>query len=223
MLASEKPPRLRIRDVYSIYDKIKKFASKNIPFSRIAMRHERSIGETYYPILDLWWETYRADRYFDEGEWLLTWLNDVDGRKIFALFKKRIKEAMTVGSRSLTIYLHQGRFIEEDDLFSDEDPDECEPTKKITYEEICLATAAGRNKHGLKNFQYGDEEELHRQEGLFGIYEYDDLDESAIIFLGYEFPHSFRTLEFIFQSLGYRAALIQDKPVKFIHEFTIGW
>ena len=226
---------MRVEEIYSIYDDIKGFASKVLPHAEFAMRSECFRGETIFSICDLWWETYRGDPGFEEGEWLLTWLNDVDGRALLTGIRKKIKKQMSVGKKSLILHLHQGRFLSNEDYINafdesehegedGDDVDQRENAYRLAYKDVLQASAAGKHKLRIAEFQYGDKDTLEEQDRIHHISEdTGSVEEGRIVLEGLEFPHSFEALEFLFNTLGYRSRLLQHKPVKFIHELVINW
>ena len=234
-LESEPTLRMRVQEIYSIYDDIKSYASKVLPHAKFAMRSECSRGETIFSICDLWWETYRKDPDFEEGEWLLTWLNDVDGRELLAEIRTKIKKQMSVGEKSLILHLHQGRYLANEDYINafdesehegedGDDVDQRENAYRLAYQDVLRASAAGQHKLRIEEFQYGDKDTLEEQDRIHHISEDTAyIEEGLIVLEGREFPHSFEALEFLFKALGYRSSLLRHKPVKFIHELVINW
>ncbi len=221
---------LEIQYFCELYDEILSLVSKLLPNAVLAFGSEYPSSKNSVPICDLWWETskYKEDIkcQFDqngcgeiEGELLLTWLNDVDGKKIMNILRDKIKQHMLENKKYLTLFAHQGRFVEVGDF--DFDHLSKNGTARLLYRTMLESCPAGTSSHRLNNFQYGDDQYLEDLEtAIPSIWE---LEPSRLYIENREFPFTFRAFEFLFTSLGFTTTITIDNPAQWIHKIKISW
>lgn len=150
---------------------------------------------------------------------LLTWLNDVDGRAIMNSIRNKIKMAVLSNQTELDLFAHQGRFINLND-YSDLESSDIDKLTKL-FNSLLENHPDEIRALLLKNFQYGDDEDLDCV--IESLSEYYEFDPSALYIEGRQFPLTHNAFEFLFTSLGFNVKILINNPTQWIHKIKISW
>jgi hypothetical protein len=217
---------IEIKEFHHVYDKVNALVKELLPDAVLALDSDIPDAKNSVPICDLWWEStctsediicsFEQNGCGDaEGELLLTWLNDVDGRFFMNSVRDKIKNSMLTHKTELEIFAYQGRFFDLND-FDDLNSSEKKHLKNI-FESVLEVSIVERQYAKLKKFQLGDDEQLEKATNLY------DFGPSKLFVEGCEFPFTHKALEFLFTSLGFTVKFYFNKPTKWIHKIKINW